>query len=144
MLSLISTISIAPLSYFIQIPSFFETLESPSVEEYKRNQELALAAAVAGRSPERPMLQADPSAYFPDKDDDEDEEEDDAEEILEMLQSQVDRFQAGEPQSQVRFQAGEPPKRVNRASTLSGISKLKKKKGMMKKIGKSIRKLVVD
>ena len=79
------------------------------------------------------MLQADPSAYFPDKDDDEDEEEDDAEEILEMLQSQVDRFQAGEP-----------PKRVNRASTLSGIAKPKKKKGIMKSIGKSIRKLVVD
>lgn len=31
---------------YLQIPSFFDTLESPAVAEYKRQQELALAAAV--------------------------------------------------------------------------------------------------
>lgn len=79
----------------IQIPSFFETLESPAVAEYKHQQEIALMKAVTGGTggtepaaptPERPTLGVDPSMYFPgidtehatdseDDDDDIDEEE---------------------------------------------------------------------
>jgi len=46
------------------LPSFFTTLESPAVEEYKNQQELALAAAVAAggkKQPEKPALPSDPS-----------------------------------------------------------------------------------
>lgn len=43
------------------IPSFFETLESPAVEEYKHQQELALAAAVSGNPNLGPMLLLDQS-----------------------------------------------------------------------------------
>ena len=38
----------------LQIPSFFETLESPAVAEYKHQQELALAKAVASQPANAP------------------------------------------------------------------------------------------
>lgn len=119
-------------SYLHQIPSFFETLESPAVAEYKNQQELALAAAVAGKSPVKPTLMADPSMYFPSADDDEDDDDDD-EDVLDIVE---------EMQSKVSFDTAAPETRTNRSSQLYGISQpVKKKKGILKKIGKSIKKL---
>ena len=40
------------------IPSFFETLESPAVEEYKHQQAVALANVIKGNSPSAPAPQA--------------------------------------------------------------------------------------
>eukprot|EP00571_Detonula_confervacea_P014756 CAMPEP_0172298758 /NCGR_PEP_ID=MMETSP1058-20130122/1263_1 /TAXON_ID=83371 /ORGANISM="Detonula confervacea, Strain CCMP 353" /LENGTH=314 /DNA_ID=CAMNT_0013008047 /DNA_START=61 /DNA_END=1005 /DNA_ORIENTATION=+ len=115
------------------IPSFFETLESPAVAEYKAGQNAALQAVVSGTPAARPTLAVDPSAYFPnteEEDDDEDDEDDEA--VGDMIE---------EMQSKVRFSGDEAaPKRVNRASTLIGLKK-EKKKGTLKKIGKSIRRL---
>ena len=42
------------LYFILQIPSFFETLESPAVAEYKHQQELALAKAVASQPANAP------------------------------------------------------------------------------------------
>ncbi len=44
------------------IPSFFETLESPAVEEYKHQQAVALANVIKGNSPSAPAPAAPPQA----------------------------------------------------------------------------------
>jgi len=44
------------------IPSFFETLESPAVEEYKHQQAVALANVIKGNSPSAPAPVAPPQA----------------------------------------------------------------------------------
>lgn len=91
--------------YSTQIPSFFETLESPAVEEYKRQQELALAAAVAGKSAEKPALAAVSNTSDHSSEGD-DEEFDDVEEMTDIVT---------EMQSKVSFANGAgPPKRANR------------------------------
>eukprot|EP00581_Thalassiosira_minuscula_P031202 CAMPEP_0183785312 /NCGR_PEP_ID=MMETSP0739-20130205/66437_1 /TAXON_ID=385413 /ORGANISM="Thalassiosira miniscula, Strain CCMP1093" /LENGTH=303 /DNA_ID=CAMNT_0026029313 /DNA_START=202 /DNA_END=1113 /DNA_ORIENTATION=+ len=111
------------------IPSFFQTLESPAVAEYKRQQELALAAAVnSGSSAARPPLMGDPSMHMEvqdtedgfSSDDDDDEDEDHGEggdEVYELASI------------------------GSRPSTLYGITPKKKRKGLIKKISKSIKKL---
>lgn len=111
------------------IPSFFETLESPAVEEYKNQQELALAAAVNATSGTlKPSLPVDPSMYISNKsdhEDDDDVDEDEAEDTVGEMQS----LSVGAPK--------------NRSSQLYGVKmqKKKKKKGIMHKLGKSMRRL---
>mmetsp|Transcript_34711 Transcript_34711/g.64130 ORF Transcript_34711/g.64130 Transcript_34711/m.64130 type:complete len:333 (-) Transcript_34711:115-1113(-) len=134
------------------IPSFFETLESPAVAEYKAQQELALARAVTGGQPGeaagRPGLGTDPSMYFraqdsrpidtDSDDDDEDDEDEDAGELLDEVNvRQARRVSLAEPSF------SEAAKEKGLVSNLYGV-KPKKRKGarkMMKSIGKSMRKI---
>mmetsp|Transcript_4160 Transcript_4160/g.8844 ORF Transcript_4160/g.8844 Transcript_4160/m.8844 type:complete len:344 (+) Transcript_4160:114-1145(+) len=148
------------------IPSFFQTLESPAVAEYKRQQELALAAAVAAvnpgaaapaiagaaPAPARPNLNVDQSLYFKhsyipnsadensddDDSDDDDYEEDDLDEAEEVI-GEVRKRTVGFADDDLNNS------QHRRVSTLYGIQKPKKSKGrrMLKKIGKSMKKLVV-
>jgi len=113
------------------IPSFFETLESPAVAEYKRQQEMALASAVAGKPVDKPVQ--DLAEISEDSSDDEDDD-DGYEEFMAKL---------ADHDSKVHFaQDGAPPVRANRGSQLAGIGP-KKKKGMFGKIGKSMKKMVI-
>lgn len=122
------------------IPSFFETLESPAVAEYKAQQELALAHAVNAKTTVSPKADLE---EIPEEESDDDDEEVDVMDIVEKRQSRssVVRMQkltfADEPE--------EIQRRPNRASTLYGISmpieKQSKKKKFLKKLGKSMRRL---
>jgi len=138
------------------IPSFFETLESPAVAEYKAQQELALARAVTGGQPGeaaagRPGLGTDPSMYFraqdsrpidtdsdDDDDDDDDDEDEDAGELLDEVNvRQARRVSLAEPSF------SEAAKEKGLVSNLYGV-KPKKRSGarkMMRSIGKSMRKI---
>lgn len=115
------------------IPSFFETLESPAVAEYKAQQELALTRAVTGKSePTLATLTISEGSETADSTEDGDEDEDEALDTVEEMQS----F------SSVSFAVDEAAPKINRTSRLYGIApKAKKKSGMLKKIGKSLRKL---
>lgn len=120
------------------IPSFFETLESPAVAEYKLQQELALAKAVTGESPLKPLLNAATSMYVPDEDEDEDEddwihEQDEAEELLDKV-------------NEMRSEQTVESVRCARSSAV-GLYGMKQKKRhtplhkkAMKKLGKSMKK----
>ena len=121
----------------MQIPSFFETLESPAVAEYKHQQELALAAAVADKTPGKPALATDPSMYIAPQEDSEEDDEDDEDDSYEEFLEKLDQHE-----SKVKFAEDQPTgQRTNRASQLFGIAPKKKKRGVMKKIGKSMKKL---
>ena len=108
------------------IPSFFRTLESPAVAEYKAQQELTLMAAVNGKTPAAGA--AAPAAQDPhrlhslhelseDEDDSEDEEDG-----------------GGEVKEEIHF-------RPRRGSALVMPQKQKKKTGIMKILGNSMHKL---
>jgi len=114
------------------IPSFFETLESPAVAEYKAQQNAALQAVVSGNSPTKVGLGVDASMYFPggiELEDDDDDDDDDDESL-------------GEITEQMQLKVNFAPQKTNRASALNGIKqKKKKKKGIMHKMGKSIKRM---
>jgi len=128
------------------IPSFFQTLESPAVAEYKHQQELALVAAVTGKPtvPAKSLISFHPdvlASYKEEEDEEDDEffgkvEEDEEEDVLdkvEEVESELTGF---------KFEKEQSVKRMTSASTLYGIvepqKKKKKKAGVMKKIRKSI------
>jgi len=120
-----------------RIPSFFETLESPAVAEYKHQQELALAAAVADKTQGKPALATDPSMYITPEENSEDDDDDDEDDSYEEFLDKLDQHE-----SKVKFAEDQPTgQRTNRASQLFGIAPKKKKRGVMKKIGKSMKKL---
>ena len=120
------------------IPSFFETLESPAVGEYKRQQELALKSVVAGKKTNDVAPQANDPAEpigdrasvlltlrhmsFDEEDDDDDEDEDKDEYVMGTLPH------------------------ANRSSKLHGIviKDKKKQRGVLKKLGKSMKKLTTS
>jgi len=114
------------------IPSFFETLESPAVAEYKAQQNAALQAVVSGNSPPKRSLGVDPSMYFPGGIEEEEEEDDDDDD---------DDRSLGEIIEEMRSKASFNPKSTGRASALTGIKRKKKKKGLMHKMGKSIKRM---
>ncbi|KAL7535275.1 hypothetical protein ACHAXR_009843 [Thalassiosira sp. AJA248-18] len=124
------------------IPSFFETLESPAVEEYKFQQEVALAAAVSGKPQKggagRPILGAiDQSMHFDGIDqsmhfDNIDHSEHD---------SDFDEDEAADAVSKMRVSVASGN---SRASTLAGMnlkSNRKKKRGLIKQIKSSMKRL---
>ena len=112
----------------LKIPSFFQTLESPAVAEYKAQQELALKAAVSAGEHKR-LLEVQHSEYIsPGLDyDDEDEEEDNDDEAADTLAPMHVAMKD----------------RRSRVSALYGVATepKKKKKGLLNKIGKSMKKL---
>ena len=129
------------------IPAFFETLESPAVGEYKRQQELALKSVVAGKKTDDVAPQANDLAEpIGDRASalltlrhmsfDEDEENDHEDE---------DDFVVG---TTVAFapDVGKELPRANRSSKLHGIviKDKKKQRGVLKKLGKSMKKLTTS
>ena len=130
------------------IPAFFETLESPAVGEYKRQQELALKSVVAGKKTDDVAPQANDLAEpigdrasalltlrhmsFDEDEDDDHEDEDD--------------FVVG---TTVKFAPDVGKKelpRANRSSKLHGIviKDKKKQRGVLNKLGKSMKKLTAS
>jgi hypothetical protein len=123
------------------IPSFFETLESPAVEEYKHQQELALASAISGKKSgaSRPDLgHIDKSAIGFGMDDTQrmldaielDDDSDDDEEVDDAVAELPSSFNTGGSRG--------------RGSTLAGMvipSETKKKKGLFKKALKSMKSM---
>lgn len=124
------------------IPSFFETLESPAVEEYKFQQEVALAAAVSGKPRKdgagRPNMGAidqsmhfegiDQSMHFDNIDDND---------------SDFDEDEVADAVSQMRVDDNSVSGN-SRASTLAGMnlkSNRKKKKGLIKQLKSSMKRL---
>lgn len=103
------------------IPSFFETLESPAVAEYKEQQNDALQAAVSGNSAPK---------YSPtgsvDHSEDEEGDNDDDESVGDIIE---------EMQSNVTF-ARDVPKETRHASTLTGIKQKKRKRDRVKRMTK--------
>lgn len=119
------------------IPSFFTTLESPAVEEYKNQQELALAAAVAAggnKEPEKPAgLMESLHNDIQDDIDDFDTDDFDTDEVDDAVK-EVRRM------SLVGGSAA-PTSRPNRGSMLTGFKtpeQSKKKKGILKKVMKKL------
>jgi len=102
----------------LQIPSFFQTLESPAVEEYKRQQNAALQAVVKGKTASEAAAAV--QTHDSDSDDDSDDEVDD---VAEQVESKV-KFAVDEEEA--------PPARINRSSQLVGIAPKKKHKGWKK------------
>ena len=102
----------------LQIPSFFQTLESPAVEEYKRQQNAALQAVVKGKTASEAAAAV--QTHDSDSDDDSDDEVDD---VAEQVESKV-KFAVDEEEA--------PPARMNRSSQLVGIAPKKKHKGWKK------------
>lgn len=118
------------------IPSFFETLESPAVEEYKHQQELALQSAIACAGPrkERPMLGLDASAYVLLEEIDVDISDYDEEETLYDVEAMHSGLRNFDTSSIGR----------RRPSTLSGIKikdKNKKKRGLIMQLQSRMRRL---
>lgn len=131
------------------IPSFFETLESPAVPEYKHQQQLALRSAIASGGP---ALAQDPHAAasvrqltigYSDHDSSSDDESDsDSNDVEEAVVEDA----ATDGGTHVRFAAPAPATAMRRGSTLAGVvipQKKKKKKGIMKTIGKSFKKVTM-
>lgn len=109
------------------IPSFFQTLESPAVAEYKAQQELALKAAVSAGEHKR-LLEVQHSEYIsPGLDYDDEDEDDDDDEAADTLAPMHVAMKD----------------RRSRVSALYGVATepKKKKKGLLNKIGKSMKKL---
>ena len=131
------------------IPSFFETVESPVVAEYKAQQELALARAVMGGEAGRvvtgmPMLDTDPCIYFATQDSvprDEDISDKDNEEDASELLYQVKVLQAKNIQLVDELSFSEAVKEKNLVSNLYGMKKKKGSIKMMKTVRKSMRKI---
>jgi hypothetical protein len=124
------------------IPSFFETLESPAVGEYKRQQDLALAAAVSGKPNAMPIMALDQSARFPSDgiedvesdgdNDDDDYYEDEAYDVAQAIR--------------IPSRSSGTASLGSRASYLSGVKLPDKKKNKMRKrivkgLQKSLRRL---
>lgn len=129
------------------IPSFFETLESPAVEEYKSQQELALAATVSGTPMSRPMMQTDPSMFISTTSahSTSSSNDDKEEEVLDLVE-EMHSIKWEDTDKSDKTTEEEPKINRRRASQLVGIRmnenyKKKKRKGMMKMIGKSMKKL---
>ena len=135
------------------IPSFFETLESPAVGEYKLQQELALKSVVAGKKTNDVAPQAnDPAEPIGDRasvlltlrhmsmsfdeDDDEDNEDEDEDDFAVGARSVAFAPHVGKK---------ELP-RASRSSKLHGIviKDKKKQRGVLKKLGKSMKKLTTS
>mmetsp|Transcript_11287 Transcript_11287/g.21297 ORF Transcript_11287/g.21297 Transcript_11287/m.21297 type:complete len:325 (-) Transcript_11287:222-1196(-) len=127
------------------IPSFFETLESPAVAEYKAQQELALARAVNGGQTGEAVKRRDPSMFFgaqdsaPFRDDSsDDDDDDDAGELLEQVNViEARRVSLNGPSF------SEAAKEKGLVSNLYGVNPKKKKgaKKMMKSVRKSMMKM---
>ena len=119
------------------IPSFFRTLESPAVAEYKAQQELALMAAVSGRGPAAAHGAAVPAAQDPPK------ENHISWERANRLES-LHELSEGEHGSEDEEDGGEEEEKLHhrprRGSTLVMPQK-KKMTGILKILGKSMHKL---
>ena len=99
-----------------QIPSFFETLESPAVPEYKAQQQRALLAAVNSGAPAAPV---DTSADS-DSDSSDDEDSSDEDCVLDVVEA-VQTHQPNDTCVAPGIPAPQAPRQVRRGSALAGI-----------------------
>jgi methylglyoxal synthase len=114
------------------IPSFFETLESPAVPEYKAQQQLALVSAVNSGNP----APASAEAAVEDESSDDDSDDECITDIVEAMQTHQPSFRIAAPAPQAPA--------VRRGSTLAGVvipvekKKGRKKRSILKKFAQSI------